>query len=151
MATKPTPGGSDGTYGTELNAFLDISHNADGTQKALYIADGTTVFNTTLGSANTFQDLDINAQVGANVALCFFKVTLAGASDAYAMKPKGDAATFTEMKNQATNAGGTSVLYNGSGTGVKFTICSTDSSGIIEHAITANGVTVTIVLVGYIK
>ncbi len=31
MATKPTPGGSDGTYGTEMNAFLDIEHNADGT------------------------------------------------------------------------------------------------------------------------
>ena len=30
MATKPTPGGSDGTYGTELNAFLDISLAADG-------------------------------------------------------------------------------------------------------------------------
>lgn len=31
MATKPTPGGSDGTYGTELNAFLDVGHDADGT------------------------------------------------------------------------------------------------------------------------
>lgn len=30
MATKPTPGGSDGTYGTELNAFLDVSLDSDG-------------------------------------------------------------------------------------------------------------------------
>ena len=30
MATKPTPGGSDGTYGTELNTFLDVSLAADG-------------------------------------------------------------------------------------------------------------------------
>ena len=30
MATKPTPGGSDGTYGTELNAFLDVSLASDG-------------------------------------------------------------------------------------------------------------------------
>lgn len=30
MATKPTPGGSDGTYGTELNAFLDVSLAVDG-------------------------------------------------------------------------------------------------------------------------
>lgn len=30
MATKPTPGGSDGTYGTELNAFLDESLASDG-------------------------------------------------------------------------------------------------------------------------
>ncbi len=30
MATKPTPGGSDGTYGTEMNAFLDVSLADDG-------------------------------------------------------------------------------------------------------------------------
>lgn len=35
MATKPTPGGSDGTYGTELNEFLDVSLASDGK-----IADG---------------------------------------------------------------------------------------------------------------
>lgn len=31
MAALPTPGGSDGTYGTELNEYLRIEHNADGT------------------------------------------------------------------------------------------------------------------------
>lgn len=30
MATKPTPGGSDGTYGAELNTFLDESLASDG-------------------------------------------------------------------------------------------------------------------------
>ena len=33
MAAKPTPGGSDGTYGTELNEFLDVSLAADGKVK----------------------------------------------------------------------------------------------------------------------
>jgi hypothetical protein len=33
MAAKPTPGASDGAYGTELNEFLDIGHDADGTHK----------------------------------------------------------------------------------------------------------------------
>ena len=47
MVTKPTPGGSDGTYGTELNAFLDESLAADGKIKdgavleaATEVADG---------------------------------------------------------------------------------------------------------------
>lgn len=33
MAAKPTPGASDGTYGTEMNAFLDVSLAADGKVK----------------------------------------------------------------------------------------------------------------------
>ena len=33
MAAKPTPGGSDGTYGTELNEFLDVSLASDGKVK----------------------------------------------------------------------------------------------------------------------
>lgn len=33
MATKPTPGGSDGTWDVELNAHLDVGHDADGTHK----------------------------------------------------------------------------------------------------------------------
>lgn len=33
MATKPTVGGSYNVYGTELNAFLDVGHDSDGTLK----------------------------------------------------------------------------------------------------------------------
>jgi len=35
MAALPTPGGSDGTYGTELNEYLEVEHEADGTHGAL--------------------------------------------------------------------------------------------------------------------
>lgn len=34
MASKPTVGGSDGTWGTELNAYLAVAHNTDGTHNA---------------------------------------------------------------------------------------------------------------------
>lgn len=40
MAAKPTPGASDGTYGTELNEFLDVGHDSDGTHtKAQMLTD----------------------------------------------------------------------------------------------------------------
>lgn len=33
MARLPTPGGDDGNWGTVLNGFLEVEHNADGTHK----------------------------------------------------------------------------------------------------------------------
>lgn len=41
MAALPTPGGSDGTYGTELNEFLEVEHNADGTHAIDWPINGT--------------------------------------------------------------------------------------------------------------
>jgi hypothetical protein len=38
MAAKPTVGGSDGTWGTTLNEFLDVSHETDGTLKDAAVA-----------------------------------------------------------------------------------------------------------------
>ena len=119
-----------------------------------YNADGTTVFATaTLGTDNTFQDLDLTTQVGANVALCFFKVTASNAGDTYAMKPKSDATTFASMKASATNACGSATAYFGSGTTqVAFLTCATDATGYVQHAMTTvSGVNITVVLVGYVK
>lgn len=45
MGTLPTPGGDIGTWGTELNDFLLVAHNADGSLKDLAVAvsqSGTT-------------------------------------------------------------------------------------------------------------
>lgn len=36
MATLPTPGGDIGTWGTELNEYLSVGHEADGTHKGVY-------------------------------------------------------------------------------------------------------------------
>lgn len=37
MATLPTPGGDTGTWGDELNEWLLVSHNADGSPKGPYV------------------------------------------------------------------------------------------------------------------
>jgi hypothetical protein len=39
MPQLPTPGGDDGTWGTILNEFLDVSHNPDGTLSSSAVAN----------------------------------------------------------------------------------------------------------------
>lgn len=51
MAAKPTPGASDGTWGDELNAYLAVGHNTDGTHslqaiKAWVVFDGSAAVGT---------------------------------------------------------------------------------------------------------
>ena len=42
MPQLPTVGGDDGAWGTILNTYLSVEHNADGTQKTLPITKGGT-------------------------------------------------------------------------------------------------------------
>ncbi len=35
MASKPSQGGSEGTWGTELNEYLDVEHATDGTHDSV--------------------------------------------------------------------------------------------------------------------
>lgn len=42
MARLPVPGGDDDTWGDILNEFLEVEHNADGTQKTLDVTKGGT-------------------------------------------------------------------------------------------------------------
>ena len=60
MATKPTPGGSDGTYGTELNAFLDVSLASDGKviNEALQSASTAPVADAALANKKYVDDKD---------------------------------------------------------------------------------------------
>lgn len=41
MTGLPTVGGDSGVWGTELNAYLNVAHNADGTTKTPVLADQT--------------------------------------------------------------------------------------------------------------
>jgi hypothetical protein len=65
MAAKPVVTSSDGTWGTELNAFLDVGHNTDGTLKVellqMEYASTTTTKTTTdtlVGATTAFTSSD---------------------------------------------------------------------------------------------
>lgn len=64
MTRLPNPGGDDNTWGSILNDFLSVEHNADGTLKA----DGTLaskVDTSSVGAANGVASLDSSGKVPA--------------------------------------------------------------------------------------
>jgi hypothetical protein len=73
MPTKPTPGADVDTWGAELNEFLDVAHNADGTLKdnvagrlSLLEANGGPA---KLDVANTFTEPVTITRTGSNLLL----------------------------------------------------------------------------------
>lgn len=44
MASLPSQGGSDGTWGTELNAWLQVEHGSDGTHDLIVSWENDAVF-----------------------------------------------------------------------------------------------------------
>lgn len=67
MATKPTPGGSDGTYGTEMNAFLDVSLASDGKVKDGSVFSTSAAPSVDAGVANKkYVDDQISANIGGD-------------------------------------------------------------------------------------
>lgn len=157
MAAKPTVGGSSGSWGQELNDFLDVSHNTDGTLLAAAVtaaatgggfikSSGSTVFNTTLTAANTFQDLDLSSIVGSNTALCFLEIYAGGgSSQVITTKPKGygGAASSHQAAAGCANCTLSSTAYG-------YVIVATNSSGVIQIAAPNNSVTYTIKLIVYV-
>ena len=108
--------------------------------------DATEVFNDSLTAANTFQDLDVSAVVGANVALCFFQVRINGTYH-FAMKPKGIGGAFTVHDGDHSGVGH---VKNSSSNDYAYVICQTDSSGIVQIGYANDSTTVVIDLMGYI-
>jgi len=83
MARLPTVFGDQNSWGTVLNQFLEVSHNSDGTLKAiggfalsglsagdlLYATGASTLTNLAVGAANTVLRSDGSAPFWANVVL----------------------------------------------------------------------------------
>lgn len=58
MARLPTPGGDNGTWGSILNEYLSVEHNADGTLKTLGIGKGGTGASTAAGARSALGAAD---------------------------------------------------------------------------------------------
>ncbi|HEV2412219.1 MAG TPA: hypothetical protein VGS28_00230 [Candidatus Saccharimonadales bacterium] len=65
MARLPTPGGDSGSWGTILNGFLQVSHNADGTLQSAAVQNAGTGLFDTAGAATAAQ----NAAEAASVPI----------------------------------------------------------------------------------
>lgn len=130
-----------------IKAYIAASRTTAGKVEA----DDSTVFNTTMTSANTFQDLDLSTKVGSNVAWVYLEIVSTGGGS-YACKPKGEGSgTFSNhIETGNTGGGGASSarLQNGN---YRYLLCQTDSSGVIQHGYTDNSDTLTIKLLTFIK
>ena len=113
----------------------------------------TTVFNTTLTAANTFQDLDLSAQVGTNSALVFLEVSPATGGQNFALKPKGQGSgTYTNHINGTSGFSmGGCVMQPDGVNNIAYMTVATDSSGVIQIGASSNTNTYTIKLLGYVK
>ena len=108
--------------------------------------DGTTVFNTSMTAAETWQDLDLSSYVGSKVSMVFLEVTIAGTKN-YLCKPKGYGGTYAQHNN--SGAPGVGMFACPTSGYFGYVMCVTDSSGVIQHASTDNSTTVTVKLVGF--
>lgn len=112
-------------------------------------ADGTTVFNTTLTAANTWQDLDLSEYVGESVAFVFLEAQASGGCY-FVAKPKGYGSVTTTYHGTDGNTNGVGCCYLDANK-VRYLMCMTDATGIIQIAANIDSATVTVKLVGFSK
>jgi hypothetical protein len=119
---------------------------------------GATVFSTHVTAANTWQDLSLAAVVGANAALVFLEVQASNVG-ACACKPKGYGGAFANHTGYTGNGApsygecGTAAGVAGffQATDIRYLLCFTDSSGVIQIAYSDLTTTLTIKLIGYYR
>ncbi len=131
-----------------LKAYVDTQDAAG--VAGQWHASSVTVFDTTLASANTFEDLDLSGTIGTNAALCFLEIK-ASTTGAYAMKAKGFGGTLASHTSAAANAYGGSQFHPEGANEYCYMTIAADSSGILQHGSVNNTTTYTIKLLGYVR
>ncbi len=107
------------------------------------------VFNTTVTSTNTWQDLNLSGTIGSKHALCFFEVKCSGGG-IFRIKQKGLGSTTVTDHDVEFNSGCANInFFQNNKFG--YVTMSTNSSGIVEIAHNSNSETLTIRLLGFIR
>ncbi len=138
--TWPTSAAVKDAYDTAISTAV--------TGTGFWKTSGATVFNTTMTSAETFQDLDLSGTIGSNAGLCFLEVT-ANAGDIVIIRPKGYGGAWAAHHFVGSN--GVGYVDFSSGSEFVYMMVTADSSGVIQIAASTNSTTITIKLTGYVK
>jgi hypothetical protein len=113
-------------------------------------APSTLVFSTTVDAANTFQDLDISAVVGANKALVMLQVSAGSFSGTYSVKNSDyGSETYGAMVSTNTPFGVGAFAGNGVSS-IAILSAMTNASGVLRHGSSDAATTITVIVVSYI-
>jgi hypothetical protein len=82
MSRLPTPGSDDGSWGTILNDYLGVAHNADGTLKTSSVSSAGAELTSNKGAANGYAPLNGSSKVPvANLSVGTTSGTVAAGDD----------------------------------------------------------------------
>jgi len=131
------------------NSAVTTSHDYKIAHKGVF-SSGSTVFNTTLTAAGTWQDLNLCSVIGANVAFVHLQIQASSACY-FAVQPKGyGSSTVSNHYSDQAEMGGC-CFYPTTSSKVAYMTTFTDSSGVIQIGCNSSSVTITIKLIGYAR
>ena len=116
-----------------------------------FVRSSQIIFNDSMAAANTFQNLDISAYVGARYAKCFLEMFSSVGVGNYACKPRYfGSGTFSDHIQSAAGKGAGACCIDFNVMKYGYLVCTTNSQGIIEHGNSNNTDIITVKMIGFI-